>query len=39
MEKIGGMTYQAKLPERPRRIKKNRIALGKLGLMVQSDSI
>ena len=31
MAKFGGVTHQAKLLERPKSIKKNRTALGRLG--------
>ena len=39
MRKLGGVTHQAKSLERSRGIRKNKIVLGRLGLMVQSDSI
>ena len=37
--KYDSVTHQAKLPERPEGMKKDRIALGKLGQMVRPNSI
>ena len=39
MAKLGGVTYQAELPEKPQNMKKNKIAWGRLGLIVRLDSI
>ena len=39
MAKLGGVTHQAKTPERPKGIRKNRTALERLGQMVRLDSI
>ena len=39
MAKLGGMTHWAKSLEKPRDIRKDRITLGRLGLMVQLDGI
>ena len=39
MAKLGGVTHQAKPSEKPRGMKKNRTALGRLGLIVQPDGI
>ena len=39
MAKLSGVTYQAKLPEKPGGMRKDRIALGRLGQMVQPDGI
>ena len=39
MAKLGGMTHQVKPLEKPEGIKKNRIALGRLGQIVRLDGI
>ena len=39
MAKLGGVTYQAKPPERPEGMRKDRTALERLGLMVRPDGI
>ena len=39
MAKLGGVTHQAEILERPRGMRKDRIALGRLSLMVWSDGI
>ena len=39
MAKLGGVTHQAKPLEKPEGIKKDKIALGRLGQMVRPDSI
>ena len=39
MAKLGGMTHQVELLEKPEGIRKNRTVLGRLGLMVRPDGI
>ena len=39
MAKLSGVTYQAKPLKKPKGIKKNRTALGKLSLIMRPNSI